>query len=118
VESAGSASSWRCAAAALHAGDAAGFHLSRAGQPVPAFIVSHAGRHYAYVNRCPHAGTPLDQRRGRVWSDDGRLLECGTHGAVFAPETGVCVEGPCPGARLDVLDVARDGEWLVVTWPA
>ncbi len=80
--------------------------------------MNHDGRHYAYVNRCPHAGTALDTRRDHFFSDDGRLLACGTHGAVFAPETGVCVEGPCPGARLEPLRVERDGNDLVVTWPS
>jgi nitrite reductase/ring-hydroxylating ferredoxin subunit len=33
---------------------------------------------------------------------------------VFAPDTGVCLEGPCPGARLERLRVARRGNELVV----
>jgi nitrite reductase/ring-hydroxylating ferredoxin subunit len=117
VEAAGPASSWRCIGGALQPGQTAAFHLARAGRAVPAFIVNHRGRHYAYVNRCPHAGTALDERRNDFWSADGRHLECGTHGAVFEPETGICVEGPCPGARLTGLVVGRDGDALIVTCP-
>ena len=37
------------------------------------------------------------------------------HGAVFAPDTGICVEGPCLGARLEPLPVVHRGGELVVT---
>jgi nitrite reductase/ring-hydroxylating ferredoxin subunit len=40
------------------------------------------------------------------------------HGAVFAPDTGVCMEGPCPGARLERLVVTRDGDDLVISSPS
>jgi nitrite reductase/ring-hydroxylating ferredoxin subunit len=84
---------------------------------VPGFIVNHDGGHHAYVNRCPHAGTPLDQWPNEFLTEDGRYLICATHGAVFAPDTGRCLEGPCPGARLERLSVEGRGGELVVTWP-
>ena len=79
--------------------------------------MNHRGRHFAYVNRCPHAGAELNSRASSFWSEDGRHLACAIHGAVFVPDTGVCVEGPCPGARLETLVVRRDGDLLVVTRP-
>ncbi len=95
------------------------FALERAdGRPIDGFVVNLGGDHYAYENRCPHAGRPLDLGLGRFFTDDGRYLVCGAHGAVFAPATGVCVEGPCPGARLRPCSVARDGGDLVITWPS
>ena len=119
MDAAGAVRAWRARAAAVAPGRALRVTLAReAGAPVGGFVVNHDGRHYAYVNRCPHAGTALDRQRDRFFSDDGRLLACGTHGAVFAPETGVCVEGPCPGARLEALHVERDGDDLIVTWPS
>jgi nitrite reductase/ring-hydroxylating ferredoxin subunit len=30
---------------------------------------------------------------------------CAAHGAIFEIETGICVAGPCPGARLRPLPV-------------
>ncbi|MGH7419996.1 MAG: hypothetical protein ACREI4_00090 [Candidatus Rokuibacteriota bacterium] len=42
------------------------------------------------------------------------VMICATHGAVFAPDTGLWVEGPCPGARLERLAVTRRGDELVV----
>jgi nitrite reductase/ring-hydroxylating ferredoxin subunit len=109
---------WRCAAGAILPGRTAKFRLHHGSKTIEGFIVNHDGRHYAYVNRCPHAGTPLDWWPNEFLTEDGRYLICATHGAVFGPETGLCIEGPCPGARLEALSVQRDGDSLVVAFPA
>ena len=115
MEPAASRGSWRCAVDALGPGQTATFRLERDGKALLGFIVNHEGRHYAYVNRCPHAGTPLDWWPNEFFTEDGRNLICATHGAVFSPDTGVCFEGPCPGARLEALPVERHGNFLLVT---
>lgn len=94
------------------------FTLAAADELVDAFVIDDGGRHRAFVNRCPHAGRPLDREPGRFWSDDGLHLVCGAHGAIFDPASGICVEGPCPGARLEPLRVERDGTHLVISWPS
>ncbi len=109
--------SWRYDADTLQPGQTARFQIERNGKTVAGFIVNHQGRHYAYVNRCPHAGTPLDLWPNEFFTEDGRFLVCATHGAVFEPDSGRCIEGPCPGARLHSLEVEQDGRSLVVTCP-
>jgi nitrite reductase/ring-hydroxylating ferredoxin subunit len=88
------------------------------GRTVRAFFVNHEGGHHASVNRCPHAGTTQDAWPNEFFTEDGRHLICATHGAVFAPDTGVCLDGPCPGTRLERLPVVRRGDELVVGAPA
>ena len=66
--------------------------------------------------RCA-AGTPLDLWPNEFLTEDGRHLVCSTHGAIFERHTGLCVEGPCPGAGLERLPVEADGSWLVVRCP-
>lgn len=105
---------WRCAAAALAPGTTATFRLQVADRRADAFVVHHAGAPRAYLNRCPHAGTPLDLWPNEFLSEDGRWLICATHGAVFEPATGRCVSGPCAGRALVALPVRRDGDELVV----
>jgi len=114
VEPTGSGATWSCAAEALEPGQTTKFELLRGDRRIPAFLVNHRGLHHAYVNRCPHAGTPLDWWPNEFFTLDGRHLICATHGAVFAPDTGLCLAGPCPGARLERLEVARRGDELVV----
>ena len=109
---------WSCPVDALGPGETAVFQLGRPdGRVVRGFIVNHRGEIRAYVNHCPHAGTPLDLWPNEFYTEDREHLICATHGAVFHPVTGVCVEGPCPGALLDWLIVRRDGDRLVVSCP-
>lgn len=108
-------SQWRLPAAALAPGQSAKFSLRCNGKAVEGFVVNHAGRFYAYVNRCAHVGTPLDLWPNEFFTDDGRHLICATHGAVYLPETGLCIAGPCPGASLTPLPVALDGPEVVVS---
>jgi len=109
---------WSCAADTLAPGQTAKFRLFRRGKHVEAFIINTGGVCHAYVNRCPHAGTPLDLWPNEFLTEDGRHLICSTHGAIFERHTGLCVEGPCPGARLDGLLVETHGSSLVVRCPS
>ena len=57
------------------------------------------------VNSCPHVGSPLDWAPDRFISLDGFHLLCGTHGALFRPDDGYCVSGPCAGDSLERVTV-------------
>lgn len=76
----------------------------------PAFALIDRGRVRAYRNRCPHRGVTLNWVPGRFLDSDGRYLQCATHGALFRPEDGVCVAGPCVGERLPALAVTIVGD--------
>ena len=77
--------------------------------------VNVGGRFYAYVNQCIHAGTPLDWWPNEFFTDDGRLLICATHGALYEPETGRCAGGPCSGGSLYGLPVRVEDDRVVVS---
>ena len=106
---------WQCAAASLAPGATAKFRLRCRGRSIEGLVVNHDGTYAAYVNVCAHAGTPLDLWPNEFYTEDGRWLVCATHGAIYDPATGVCVEGPCPGARLTPLPLQRDGVTLTVS---
>lgn len=60
----------------------------------------------AFINRCPHAGTPLNMFPDASFYDrTGKFLLCGTHGALFEPAGGLCVRGPCSGQSLTPVPV-------------
>jgi nitrite reductase/ring-hydroxylating ferredoxin subunit len=78
------------------------------------FVVRHGGGVHGYVDRCPHQGMPLAQVLDEYLTPDGALIACSWHGALFRPGDGVCVGGPCVGARLTPWPVTvTDG--MVVT---
>lgn len=65
-------------------------------------VAVHAGGVLqVYRNRCPHRGTELDWIPGAFLSPDRRHLQCATHAALFDPESGYCVSGPCAGQSLE-----------------
>src|SRR3954471_3920344 len=72
---------------------------------IDGFLINYRGGFHAYVNRCRHMTTPLDFVRYKFFTDDGRHLVCLTHGALYDPESGVCVDGPCKGQSLYPLPV-------------
>jgi len=108
---------WRCAVDALPPGRTAKFRLACAGRTVDGFALNHEGRVHAYVNRCAHVGTPLDLWPNEFLAEDGRTIVCATHGALYAPDTGLCTAGPCAGDRLVPLAVSVDGDTVVVRCP-
>ena len=76
----------------------------------PAFAVRFRGRVYAYVNECRHQATELDWNHGEFFDATRLYLICASHGAVYEPETGRCVLGPCRGKRLQpVMVIEHDG---------
>jgi nitrite reductase/ring-hydroxylating ferredoxin subunit len=109
---------WRCAAATVPPGHSATFRLERAGRTVHGFVVNYDGSYHAYVNCCPHVGTPLDLWPNEFFTEDTRALICSTHGAVFEPTSGLCTAGPCVGDRLTALPLALEDGMLVVRLPA
>lgn len=76
------------------------FACERDGEVESCFAVRFKGEIHAYINRCPHRGTPLDWQPGEVFDESGLYFICATHGALFEPDTGLCIAGPCNGMRL------------------
>lgn len=98
-----------CAAADLpDGGDALRFELEQGGLKRPAFVQRWRGRAFAYVNSCAHVPVELDWNPGRMLDDSGDYLICATHGALYEPDTGLCVAGPCAGKRLQALRVCEE----------
>jgi nitrite reductase/ring-hydroxylating ferredoxin subunit len=64
------------------------------------FVARRGGAVFGYVDRCPHAGLPLAQVLDQYLTQDGGLISCSWHGALFEVASGACVGGPCVGARL------------------
>lgn len=84
------------------------FSVTRRGETAPAFIIRFEGKAHAYLNRCAHRSLELDWNEGDFFDAFGRHLLCATHGARYAPATGVCIGGPCYGAGLIKLAVSED----------
>ncbi len=89
-----------CRLTELDAHGVRAFTIGGGDWPLRGFVVRAGAQLRAYVNRCPHAGHPLNLLPDRFLTPDGALLLCSSHGAMFEKLTGYCVAGPCAGRSL------------------
>lgn len=103
-----------CHTDAVAEGAGRGFRLGEGTAQVAIFVIRWRGALRGYVNSCPHIGTPLDWLADRFFDRSGELLLCRTHGALFRPDDGVCVRGPCVGERLRPAEIVVEGGEILV----
>lgn len=78
------------------------------------FLVRHQGRLHAWRNACPHIdGAPMAWRKDAYMNGRRTHVACHAHGAWFAPDTGLCVQGPCLGRSLESLAIEIDQQGQV-----
>ena len=95
-------------------GAARGFELGQGTERLDLFLYRRGTEVVAYVNECPHAGTPLDLLPDQFLAADRRHFQCHTHGAMFRIDDGMCVLGPCLGRALTPVAVRiEDGALLI-----
>ena len=89
-----------CALADLPDPGARNFVLQVGDRYFYGFVVRRGETVAGYVDRCPHMGLPLAQTLDDYLTPGGELIACSWHGALFRPDDGACVGGPCAGASL------------------
>ncbi|WP_238264750.1 Rieske 2Fe-2S domain-containing protein [Cupriavidus pauculus] len=86
------------------------FTVHLASRNIAAFVIRYDGVAHGYLNQCAHVPMELDWQEGQFFDSAGLYLMCATHGATYAPDTGLCVGGPCRGAALAKLRIEeREG---------
>jgi nitrite reductase/ring-hydroxylating ferredoxin subunit len=100
---------WVCSSDKVkEAGTGVRFSLMMGREEVTAFVVRKIGKVCGYVNRCAHVAMELDWNLGEFFDSTGNFLICATHGALYEPLTGKCVEGPCLGASLYKVEMCEE----------
>jgi nitrite reductase/ring-hydroxylating ferredoxin subunit len=89
-----------CRLTEITAHGARAFTLGGGDWPLRGFVVCVGEGVRGYLNRCPHAGHPLNLLPDRFLTPDGALILCCSHGALFEKASGYCVAGPCAGRAL------------------
>ena len=85
-----------------------GFMFRDGDQLFLGFIVRRGETVTGFIDHCPHAGMPLAMFPDRYLTREGDLILCTSHGALFRPQDGVCVGGPCAGKALTTWAVRVD----------
>ena len=103
-----------CSLAELEATGSKGFAVGEGDWPLRGFVVRTSQGVAAYVNNCPHAGHPLNFRPDKFLTPDRSLILCGSHGALFTRDDGLCIAGPCPGQSLRRVPVEEVGGYVLL----
>ncbi len=99
-------------------GGARGFDLGAAYEPREIFLMREGAAVFAYINSCPHLGTPLEMVDDQFVNDEGYIV-CSTHGALFEPQNGLCISGPCFDDYLSraQIRIEENGQILLLSLP-
>jgi nitrite reductase/ring-hydroxylating ferredoxin subunit len=90
------------------------FRIGEGDWPFRGFVVRRGDSVFAYQNYCMHVGHPLNWQPDNFLTEDGGLIICASHGALYEIDTGVCVSGPCPGKQLRPVEAKIvEGEVIV-----
>ena len=104
-----------CHADSLWEGQARGFDPKNCGQAT-VIALRFRGEIFLWRNSCPHLGTPMNWRQDGFMNPAGDKLVCFAHGAIFEPDSGLCIHGACLGQRLTELNGHIDAQgWLILT---
>jgi nitrite reductase/ring-hydroxylating ferredoxin subunit len=85
------------------------FDVVYLGQHCRAFAIRYQGRVHAYLNRCTHVPMEMDYQANQFFDSTGHWLMCATHGAMYAPDTGAGVAGPCRGGLVKIALTESNG---------
>ena len=103
--------------ASIADGAARGFTVERDGRKHELILVRRGCAVFAYVNACPHLGTPLEIFPDKFLDYTGTRLLCSTHGASFRIADGFCLSGPCEGRSLAAAPISVVDGTVVLTGP-
>ncbi|MDX1654230.1 MAG: Rieske (2Fe-2S) protein [Candidatus Competibacteraceae bacterium] len=90
---------------AIPDGGSRGVSLNPRSSYADLILVRRGQRVWAYHNRCPHTGAPMEWEPDRFMDYTGRYIQCGLHAALFRVEDGYCIAGPCARRSLEPLRV-------------
>ncbi len=82
--------------------------------PLRGFVVRCGNEVRGFVNRCPHAGHPLNLRPHRFLTPDRAMILCSSHGALFEKDAGRCLAGPCAGEQLRPVPLEVIGDLVLI----
>lgn len=77
----------------------------------PVGLTRRGGKVVAFVNRCPHKGTPLHTSPVR-----NGCITCPTHGYIFRVDDGSCPEHPIYGLRM--IEARENEGWIELAEPS
>jgi len=90
------------------------FNYELDGIKLSGLVIFYQGNFYAYQNQCMHLSVELDWQENDFLDDEGRFIICATHGAIYNPEDGYCLSGPCQGKKLKKIAFEEQADKIII----
>ena len=90
------------------------FEIQNGDVAINGFVLHWQGQWYAYRNSCPHTGVTLNWLPNQFLDAGREFIQCSLHGALFQPDNGLCIYGPCVGRSLTRLPVVLQNGLLAI----
>lgn len=90
-----------------------GFQIGTDDDVLDVLLVRWDNQVQAYVNNCPHLRIPLNWQPDKFMDMEHQYIQCFTHGALFQPEDGLCVSGPCRGESLTPVETEMTDDYEI-----
>lgn len=81
---------------------------------VSIIITRRDERVFGYINRCPHAGWPLENFNGQFIFTPENDIICAAHGAIFSATDGRCLGGPGQNKPLQAFALSINGREIII----
>lgn len=88
------------------------------GENIEGFVVKSGDHISGFINQCPHLGVELNWQPDHFLDLERKYIVCAVHGALFQPEDGICVSGPCFRQSLKRLPVELIDKAVFLTFQA
>ena len=90
-------------------------HIDYPDWPVSLMLLKKEGKYFCYLNKCPHAGHPLNLEIDKFLGPEETDIICRSHGARFSIDTGECFFGPCVDKSLIGLKIKVESEYIFLS---
>ena len=90
-------------------------HIDYPDWPVSLMLLKKEGKYFCYLNKCPHAGHPLNLELDKFLGPEESDIICRSHGARFSIDTGECFFGPCVDKSLIGLKIKVESECIFLS---
>ena len=78
------------------------------------FVVKKDQKYFVYLNECQHLDVELDWQENDFFEEEKKYIVCATHGAIYEPDSGLCIAGPCKGAYLKKIAYTENDNNIII----
>jgi len=103
-----------CSSSELKENQTKGFDVKVARKKIALFVIRREGHVFAYENKCPHTGAPLEWQLDQFLDFNDEFIQCSLHGALFKVNDGLCLRGPCLNESLTAIDIIENADGIYI----